>query len=102
MVVLIFGEVTPKTIAAIYPERIAFPSSWVLYPLLKLLYPLVVVLNGVCGFLMRPFGIKPGDGSSDQLSAEELRTLVNESGLRLPQKRKGDAVGNTGPGEGQC
>ncbi|WP_263078750.1 HlyC/CorC family transporter [Endozoicomonas sp. Mp262] len=93
VVVLIFGEVTPKTIAAIYPERIAFPSSWVLYPLLKLLYPLVVVLNGVCGFLMRPFGIKPGDGSSDQLSAEELRTLVNESGLRLPQKRKGMLLG---------
>lgn len=93
VIVLIFGEVTPKTIAAIYPERVAFPSSWVLYPLLKLLYPLVVVLNGVCGFLMRPFGIRPGEHNADQLSAEELRTLVNETGLGLPKKRKGMLLG---------
>ena len=87
--VLIFGEVTPKTVAAMYPERIAFPASIVLVPLLKLFYPMVVVLNWICGLLMRPFGIKPGENNSDQLNAEELRTLVHESGLRLPKKRRG-------------
>ena len=42
LVILIFAEITPKTIAALYPERVAFPASWVLLPLqpLKFLYPL--------------------------------------------------------------
>ena len=93
VMVLIFGEVTPKTIAALYPERIAFPASVVLLPLLKLLYPMVVAVNWVCGLLMKPLGIRPGEASDDQLSAEELRTLVNESGLRLPKKRRGMLLG---------
>ncbi len=93
ILVLIFGEVTPKTMAALYPERIAFPASIVLVPLLKLFYPLVVVLNWICGLIMRPFGIRPGDTGSDQLNADELRTLVNESGRRLPQKRRGMLLG---------
>ncbi len=93
ILVLIFGEVTPKTMAALYPERIAFPASIVLVPLLKLCYPLVVVLNWVCGLIMQPFGIKLGDTGSDQLNADELRTLVNESGRRLPQKRRSMLLG---------
>ncbi len=91
--VLIFGEVTPKTVAALYPEKIAFPASLILTPLLKLLYPMVVVLNWVCGFLLRPFGIKPGQASDDQLNAEELRTIVTDPGMLLPQKRRGMLLG---------
>ena len=86
--VLIFGEVTPKTIAAMYPERIAFPASIILRPMLRLFYPLVAVINWICSLLMKPFGINPGESNSDQLNAEELRTLVNEPGLVLPQKRR--------------
>ena len=77
--VLIFGEVTPKTVA--------------LVPLLKLLYPVVVLVNWICSLLMYPFGIRPGQESEDQLTSEELRTLVNESGLRLPTKRRGMLLG---------
>ncbi|UYM15587.1 HlyC/CorC family transporter [Endozoicomonas euniceicola] len=93
LVVLIFGEVTPKTLAAMFPERVAFPASIVLAPLLKLLYPAVVALNWICGMLLRPFGIKPGQSSQDQLNAEELRTLVNDPGMLLPQKRRGMLLG---------
>ncbi len=92
-IVLIFGEVTPKTMAAMYPEKIAFPASLALVPLLKLLYPVVVLVNWLCSLLMYPFGIRPGQESEDQLTSEELRTLVNESGLRLPTKRRGMLLG---------
>ena len=91
--VLIFGEVTPKTVAAMYPEKIAFPASWVLRPLLTTLYPLVIALNWVCALLLRPFGIRPGASSQDQLNAEELRTLVNDPGMILPKKRRGMLLG---------
>ena len=93
LIVLIFGEVTPKTVAAMYPERVAFPASIILVPLLMLFYPMVVVLNWVCGLLMKPFGIKPNDGENDKLNSEELRTLVNGAGLILPQKRRGMLLG---------
>ena len=91
--VLIFGEVTPKTVAAMYPEKIAFPASIILSPLLRLLYPMVVALNWICGLLLKPFGIRPGQSSQDQLNAEELRTLVTDPGMILPQKRRGMLVG---------
>ena len=93
IIVLIFGEVTPKTIAAMYPEKIAFPASIILLGLLKVLYPMVVVVNWICALLMRPLGIKPGQEGEESISTEELRTLVNESGLRLHTKRKGMLLG---------
>ncbi len=92
-IVLIFGEVTPKTVAAMYPEKVAFPASMVLVPLLKILYPVVLLVNWICSLLMKPFGIRPGQEGEDQLTSEELRTLVNESGLRLPKKRRGMLLG---------
>ncbi|MRI34526.1 magnesium/cobalt efflux protein [Endozoicomonas sp. OPT23] len=91
--VLIFGEVTPKTVAAMFPEKVAFPASLVLFPLLKLLYPMVVALNWICGLLLKPFGIRPGEAVQDQLNAEELRTIVTDPGMLLPQKRRGMLLG---------
>ena len=90
LVVLIFAEVTPKTIAALYPERIAYPSSIVLSVLLKVLYPIVWVVNFVSNMLVRTLGFHPqADGSDQQLNQEELRTVVHESESKLPKKRQG-------------
>jgi Mg2+/Co2+ transporter CorB len=90
LVVLIFAEVTPKTIAALYPEKIAYPSSLILILLLKILYPVVWVVNVVSNALVRVLGFNSeSDDSHQQLSAEELRTVVNESGERLPRPRQG-------------
>ena len=90
LVVLIFAEVTPKTIAALYPERIAYPSSIVLGVLLKVLYPIVWVVNFVSNALVRALGFHPqADSSDQQLNQEELRTVVHESESRLPKKRQG-------------
>lgn len=89
IVILIFSEVTPKTLAALYPERIAFPASHALGPLLKLLYPAVWILNLITNNLLRLMGVKlDGDHSSGHLSREELRTLVHESGSMLPSRHQ--------------
>lgn len=79
LVVLIFSEVTPKTIAALYPEKIAFPASHVLKPLLKLLYPLVATVNYLSNLLLRLLGFHPNPRRDDSLTREELRSVVFES-----------------------
>jgi Mg2+/Co2+ transporter CorB len=88
-VFLIFAEIGPKTIAAHAPERIAYPSSWVLAPLLRVLYPVVWVLNAIANLVARPFlGGESASAGSEKLSPEELRTLLHE-GAHLPLKRQG-------------
>lgn len=80
LVVLIFAEVTPKTMAALYPERIAYPSSILLQILLKILYPFVVTLNFITNGLLILMKVSPEQREQHSLSNEELRTVVNESG----------------------
>lgn len=90
LVVLIFAEVTPKTIAALHPEKIAYPSSLLLALLLKLLYPVVWIVNVVSNTLVRLLGFSAeSDDRQNQLSHEELRTVVYESGGRIPRRRHG-------------
>ena len=79
LVILIFSEVTPKTIAAMHPERVAFPASHVLKPLLKIFYPLVWIVNHVSNALVRTLGFNPHKRTSDSLSSDELRIVVDES-----------------------
>lgn len=88
IVILIFAEVTPKTLAALFPEKIAFPASYILGPLLKILYPVVWAVNLFTGLILKLLRISPDDASTDHLSREELRTLVNESGALIPSKHK--------------
>jgi len=90
LVVLIFAEVTPKTIAALYPEKIAYPSSLLLALLLKLLYPVVWIVNVVSNALVRLLGFSSEANSNEnQLTPEEFRTVVYESGGRIPRRRHG-------------
>ncbi len=83
LVILIFAEVTPKTLAALYPEKIAFPSSIILSLLLKLLFPLVIAVNWITNGLLMLLGISSEQREQHSLSSEELRTVVNESGSLL-------------------
>lgn len=89
LVILVFAEVTPKTLAAIRPEAVAFPASYVLRPLLTALYPLVWLLNVICNGLLRLVGVTADQAGPDHLSREELRSVVNESGAMLPKRHKG-------------
>jgi Mg2+/Co2+ transporter CorB len=83
LVILIFAEVTPKTLAALYPEKIAFPSSILLSLLLKLLFPLVIAVNWITNGLLMLLGISSEQREQHSLSSEELRTVVHESGALL-------------------
>ncbi|MBY6257429.1 HlyC/CorC family transporter [Phytobacter diazotrophicus] len=87
-VVLVFAEVLPKTIAALYPEKVAFPSSVLLVPLQIIMMPLVWLLNGVTRILMRMVGIKADVVISGALSKEELRTIVNESRSQISRRNQ--------------
>lgn len=84
--VLLFAEVLPKTFAALYPERIAFPSSMLLAPLQKVMFPLVWLLNGITSIVLRLFGIRINHQISDAVSKEELRTIVNESHSQISRR----------------
>lgn len=85
---LVFGEMTPKTLGAMFPEAIAFPSAYLLHWLLKVLHPIVWILSKTSHALVRLLGITPGSGAAHQLSQEELRTLVDESARQLPKQRQ--------------
>ena len=86
LVILIFAEVTPKTLAALHPERVAFPAAFIYGPLMWLFYPLVWSVNVIANGLLRLLGISRDDSSSDALSQEELRTVVLEAGAMIPKR----------------
>ncbi len=89
LVVLVFSEVAPKTLAALHPERIAFPASWVYTPLLRILFPLVWAVNLVANTVLRVLGAYPeDDAEGTALSREELRTVVNEAGAMIPKRHQ--------------
>ena len=84
VVILIFAEVAPKTVAAVNPERIAFPAAYPLYGLLKILYPVVFLVNGLANLVLKPFKVRTNIDLIEHLNREELRTLVKEGGEQIP------------------
>ncbi len=83
LVVLIFSEAAPKTLAALHPERIAFPAAIIYYPLLKLTYPIVWLTNVASNGVLFLLGVRSSDIRSNALTREELRTVVHEAGGRI-------------------
>lgn len=90
---LIFGEITPKTLAALHPEKIAYPASLPLQVLLKLFYPLVISLGWISNGLLRLLGVDPASKNDDALTTEELRSVVREAGNELPKSRQSMLLG---------
>jgi len=86
LVVLIFAEVTPKTLAAMKPERVAFFSAYIYTPLLKVLYPLIWLINAIANRLLSVVGVNPAEGRNDKISADEFRAVVNEAKQFIPGK----------------
>jgi Mg2+/Co2+ transporter CorB len=93
IILLIFAEVTPKTLAALHPEKISFPSSLILSPLLFIFMPIVVALNWITNGILALFKINPQNINGDTLSQEELRTVVYEAGTMIPKKHQEMLVG---------
>ena len=88
LVILIFSEVTPKTLAALHPELVAYPAAYIYTPLLKVLQPVVWSVNIVTNNLIRMLGVEAGAGAGSALSSEELRTVVNEAGAMIPERSR--------------
>ena len=87
--ILVFSEITPKVIAATYPERIALISSYVLTPLLKIFYPVVWFVNLFVQAILFILRIKPKENNSvHKLSLEELKILVLEEGQFIRKKHQ--------------
>ncbi|MFS2225358.1 HlyC/CorC family transporter [Pantoea sp. B65] len=87
-VVLVFAEVLPKTVAALYPEKVAFPSSVLLGPLQIVMMPLVWLLNTITRLLMHMVGMKTDGAISAALSKDELRTIVYESRSKMSSRNQ--------------
>jgi len=90
---LIFGEITPKTLAALRPEAVAYPVSLPLLLLQKVLYPLVALLNWISNGLLKLLGVDLSNKGNDSLSTEELRSVVHESGSDMPMNRQSMLLG---------
>ncbi len=88
VVVLIFSEVAPKTLAALKPERVALPASYVLWPMLRLSMPLVRLVNSLASAVLWLAGHREAKGDAHALSAAELRTLLEEGGRMIPDKHR--------------
>ena len=88
LVILIFAEVAPKTLAALHPERLAFPAAYIYVPLLKVSYPLVWMINLMTNGILRLLRVKTDRDSAHTLSGEELRTVVAEAGALIPGRHR--------------
>ena len=93
LVILIFAEVAPKTLAAKDPEKLAFPVSGIFLCLLRLLYPLVWMINSIANLLLRTIGFNPEKEVLTPLSKDELRTVVADSGILIPERYKNMLLG---------
>lgn len=86
--VLVFAEVAPKTLAALNPERVAYPAAYILLPLLWLFYPLVWLINAIANRTLRLFGVSLRKKTGDEITAEELRVLVREADVLIPESHQ--------------
>jgi Mg2+/Co2+ transporter CorB len=86
MVVLIFAEIAPKTLAALKPEAIAFPAAYLYIPLLKLCYPMVWLVNLIANTFLKLFGVSTISMQENSLGKEELRTIMAETNSLMPPR----------------
>ena len=88
LVLLLFAEVTPKTLAAANPEKIAFPAAYVYKPLSKLLFPLVVVIDWLAKLTLKMFMLSSQSSGNDALNSAELRVAVKETSGLIPDSHR--------------
>ncbi len=93
LVILIFAEVAPKSLAALKPEMVAFPAGWVIHKLLYIAYPFVWVVNWVAAQFLKLFGISLGKAEQSELSMEELRSAVQEAKRLIPKTHQDMLIG---------
>ena len=86
--ILIFSEISPKVIAAARPEKLALLCSFLLYPLLKILYPIVLFVNIFVLGILKIFNIKINFTQNNLITMDELKSIISDSGKFIPNKNK--------------
>jgi len=87
IVILVFAEIPPKTVASIYPERIAFPAAYLLKPLIFIAHPVVWIVNKAGGIWLRLLRI-PIEKRTDTLGLAELRSVLQDKGIKIPESHQ--------------
>ncbi len=93
LVILIFSEVAPKTLAALYPDKVAKMVAWPITFLLKIFYPLVWLVNTVANGFLRLLGVKFSSHIVEPLTREELRSVVYEATGKVPHQYQSMLLG---------
>lgn len=93
VLVLIFGEVTPKTFAALNAEKFAFPASPVLKALLKVLYPAVWAISWLAKQILKPLGIQDLTMNEEAVSKEELRSILRQDSQHIDEDNQDMMLG---------
>jgi len=93
LAILIFSEVTPKTLAAIKPEVLAYPAAWIYTPLLKLFYPIIWIVNLICNLLLRIVGVNVNKHRKDTLNKDELKSIVSDAKNLMPARYQNMLLG---------
>lgn len=93
LVVLIFSETTPKTLAALKPEVLAFPAAWVYTPLLKIFYPIVWAVNLIANLMLRIIGVNVNKTQQDTLDKDELKSILADTDHIMPARYQNMLLG---------
>ncbi len=88
IIILVFAEITPKTLASLHPEKVAFPASFVLTPLYRMFYPLVWMVIGLTNGLLRLFGVDTDKARDERINSDELKIIVSDSGALIPKSHQ--------------
>ena len=78
VIILIFGEITPKTYAAANSEKMALTYASVVDMLMKIMTPVIFIINAVCRFFLKLLHVST-DSSMNPMTEMELRTIVDVS-----------------------
>ena len=88
-ILLVFAEISPKVIAASYPETTGFFASYILYPLLIALNPIILLINGLVRYFLRSLGIRLNfEKNLHAITTEELHSIVSEASHVIPHKNR--------------
>ncbi|WP_419420085.1 HlyC/CorC family transporter [Legionella sp. D16C41] len=93
IVILVISEMIPKTLAALYPQQVAFKASFLLKILQQVMAPLVQLISWVTNSILKLFGVSFDRAQREALTADELRSVVNEAGGLLPIEHKSMLIG---------
>ncbi len=93
LILLVFSEAAPKTLAALYPDRVARFIAFPIYALRQMFYPLIWLVNVMSNGLLRLCGVKLKHSLTESLSHEELRSIVYETTGKIPHRYQSMLLG---------